>query len=78
MKSWKANHSDVSITVGESFTLTVKNGAGEAAEGVAWTASEDGIVSVSGTTVTGVAPGIVTLKCTVNGTTVECIVRVSG
>jgi len=74
---WRASHTDVSISVGESFTLTVKNGDGEIAQDAVWTMSIDGVVSISGSTVTGGAPGTVTLSATVDGTTVQCIVRVS-
>lgn len=74
---WKVRPADdVSIIVGESFSLNVKNSAGETAD-VVWTMSEEGIVSVDGKTVTGLAPGIVTLKTEVNGVALSCIVRVS-
>ncbi len=72
---WKASHSDVSIGVGESFRLTVKNSEGETAD-VIWTQSQEGIVSVEGKTITGRAPGTVTLTTTVDGVTLTCIVRV--
>lgn len=72
---WKASHCDVSIKVGESFPLTVKNGSGETADAI-WTMSIDGIVSIDGKTVIGRAPGTVTLKTTVDGITFTCIVRV--
>lgn len=73
--SWKANHSDVSIKVGEPFRLTVKNKDGETADAI-WTMSVDGVVSIEGQTVTGRAPGVVTLTTTVEGITMTCIVRV--
>ena len=73
--SWKASHSDVSISVGESFPLTVKNKSGETADAI-WTMSVDGVVSIDGSTVTGRAPGTVTLTTTVDGITMTCIVRV--
>ena len=60
---WKASHSDVSITVGESFRLTVKNSEGKTADAI-WTQSTEGIVSVEGKTIT------------VDGVTFTCIVRV--
>ena len=74
-QSWKASHSDVSISVGEAFKLTVKNDDGETADAI-WTMSIDGVVSVDGKTVTGRAPGMVTLTTTVEGQTFNCIVRV--
>ena len=74
--SWKASHSDVTIAVGESFSLTVKNSAGETADAI-WTMSVDGIVSIDGKTITGRAPGTMTLKTEVDGITFSCIVRVN-
>ena len=74
-KDWKASHSDVSIAVGESFRLTVTNSAGETAKAI-WTMDVDGVVSVDGKTVTGRAPGTVTLTTTVDGVAMTCIVRV--
>jgi hypothetical protein len=72
---WKASHSDVSIVVGESFRLTVKNSEGKTADAI-WTMSSEGIVSIEGKTITGRAPGTVTLTTTVEGQTFTCIVRV--
>ena len=72
---WKASHSDVSITVGESFRLTVKNSEGKTADAI-WTQSQEGIVSIEGKTITGRIPGTVTLTTTVEGVTFTCIVRV--
>ena len=74
-QSWKASHSDVSISVGEAFKLTVKNNDGETADAI-WTMSVDGVVSVDGKTITGRAPGTVTLTTTVEGQTFTCIIRV--
>lgn len=73
--AWKASHSDVSIAVGESFRLTVKNSEGETADAI-WTMSIDGVVSIDGKTITGRAPGTVTLTTNVDGVTLTCIVRV--
>ena len=74
-QTWKASHSDVSISVGEAFKLTVKNNDGETADAI-WTMSVDGVVSVDGKTITGRAPGTVTLTTTVEGQTFTCIIRV--
>lgn len=74
-QTWKASHSDVSISVGETFKLTIKNSAGETADAI-WTMNMDGIVSVDGKSVTGRVPGTVTLTATVEGQTFTCIVRV--
>ena len=73
--AWQASHTDVSITVGESFRLTVKNSEGKTADAT-WTQSQEGIVSIDGKTVTGKAIGTVTLTTTVDGVTLTCIVRV--
>ena len=72
---WKVSHSDVSIVVGESFRLKVTNSAGETAKAI-WTMDVDGVVAIDGRTVTGRAPGIVTLTTEVEGVTMTCIVRV--
>lgn len=72
---WKASASDVTLSVGESFQLTVTNGSGVIAEAI-WEMSTDGIVSISGTTVTGRTGGTVTLTATVEDVTLTCIVRV--
>lgn len=73
--SWQASSTDVTLAVGESFPLTVTNSSGETADAV-WTMSADGVVSIDGSTVTGRAPGTVTLTATVDGVTLTCIVRV--
>ena len=72
---WKASHSDVSISVGEVFRLKVTNSAGETAKAI-WTMDREGVVSIDGRSVTGRAPGTVTLTTTVDGVTLTCIVRV--
>ena len=74
-QTWKASHSDVSISVGETFRLTVKNSDGKTADAI-WTMSIDGVVSIDGKSITGRAPGTVTLTATVDGQTFTCIVRV--
>ena len=72
---WSISHSDVTISVGESFTLKITNEAGETAN-VTWSASTAGIVNVSGNSVTGAASGMTTLTATVGGQSFSCIVRV--
>ena len=74
-QTWKASHTDVSISVGETFRLTVKNTDGKTADAI-WTMSIDGVVSIDGKSITGRAPGTVTLTTTVEGQTFTCIVRV--
>lgn len=73
--TWSISHSDVSITVGESFRLRLKNSDGETAD-VSWSVSGSA-ASVSGNTVTGQSAGTVTVSCTYDGETYECIVRVA-
>lgn len=73
--SWKASHTDVSIAVGQTFRLTVKNKDGDTAKAI-WTQSKEGVVSIDGKSVTGRAPGTVTLTTEVDGVTLTCIVRV--
>ena len=73
--SWMASATDVTLSVGESFPLTVTNNSGETAD-VSWSADTEGIVSVSGRAVTALAPGTVTLTASVDGVSLTCIVRV--
>lgn len=72
---WTASATDVTLAVGHSFRLTVTNESGETADAL-WTMSSEGIVSVSGSTVTGQKTGTVTLTANVDGASVSCIVRV--
>lgn len=74
--TWKISHSDVSISVGETFSLKLKNSSGETAN-VTWSVSGNA-ASVSGSTIKGEAAGTVTVSCTYEGETYECIVRVTG
>ena len=73
--SWKPSATDVTLGLDHSFRLTVTNDSGETADAI-WTMSVDGVVSIKGKTVTGKAPGTVTLTTTVDGVTMSCIVRV--
>ena len=61
--------------MGEVFRLKVTNSAGETAKAI-WTMDREGVVSIDGRSVTGRAPGTVTLTTTVDGVTLTCIVRV--
>lgn len=73
--NWKISHSDVTISVGESFTLKLTNDAGETAA-VTWSMSKTGVVSMSGNKVTGAGSGTVSITATIDGQTFTCIVRV--
>ena len=74
---WTISHSDVTIRVGESFNLKLKNAAGDTAD-VAWSVSESGVVEVSGNKITGLTDGRVRISATIDGQTYTCIVRVKG
>lgn len=69
------NKTDVSIDVGESFSLLLKDGSGKTLD-VAWSVEDSGVCSVSGNTVKGLSSGYTTVSCTYDGTTYSCIVRV--
>lgn len=66
---------DVTISVDESFTLTLRDGDGNRAS-VTWTTDDDSVCTVSGDTVTGVGSGMATVSAEYNGSTYSCIVRV--
>ena len=72
--SCKISHSDVTIAVGESFKLTLKDSSGKAVE-VTWTASGDG-VTIDGNKITGAKSGTVKVTATYEDVTYTCIVRV--
>ena len=74
-ESWAISHTDVTISVDESFRLRVRNSAGETAD-VDWSASKSGYVTISGNQITGKAKGTVTVSCEFEGRTFSCIVRV--
>lgn len=76
-ETYTISHTDVTITVGESYYLKLKNSAGETVS-VTWTASKSGYVTISGNKITGAAAGTVTVSCTVDGQTYKCIVRVKS
>lgn len=73
--NWSISKEDVTISVGESFSLKITNSAGETAN-VSWSVTTSGVVSVEGNTVTGLKSGKTTLSATVDGVTYSCIVRV--
>ena len=75
--TWKISHTDVTIQVGERFSLRLKSSEGETAD-VDWSASKSGIVSISGNQITGKKAGTVTVSCEFEGRTYKCTVRVKG
>ncbi len=71
------SHEDVTLPVGESFTLRLKDSNGETLE-VTWSADKSGHVTIKGNKITGVAAinGYVTVSTTYEGVTYSCKVRV--
>jgi len=69
--------SDVTISVGSSFTLHLKNDAGEYAS-VTWSVSDTSVCSVSDNSFTGIAAGTVSATAVYDGVTYSCIIRVKG
>ena len=74
-ESWYISHADVTIRVGESFRLRLKNDDGEVAD-VDWEVNKSGYVSIDGNKITGKSRGTVTVSCTYAGQTYKCVVRV--
>ena len=64
-------NAEVTLTIGESFTLTVEDEMG-ARKNVTWTVSAEGIVSIDGHKVTGSTAGRVTLTATYGEQTFTC------
>ena len=75
--TWTLSHEDVTIKVGETFSLRLKSSEGEVAQ-VEWVPSKSGIVTINGNKITGAARGTVTVSCEFGGEIYECIVRVKG
>lgn len=73
--NYTVSHTDVTIQVGESFTLTVLDGSGRTAE-VSWSAGDGSVCSVSGDRITGLASGTTTVSGSAGGQSFSCIVRV--
>ena len=71
-ESLSISHTDVTISVGETFTVSISG-----ASGVSWSSGNTGVCSVSGSgAVTGVGAGMTQVTGTVNGKSFSCIVRV--
>lgn len=73
--AYTISHTDVTLAVNETFSLTVKDKNG-ATQSVTWATEDSSVCSVSGNTVKGLAAGKTTVSCTVDGVTYQCIVRV--
>ncbi len=66
---------DVTLIIGEQFSLELNNDAGETAN-VTWTADQNGVVSIDGNVIKGVSVGMINVTATVDGKTFTCIIRV--
>lgn len=75
--SFSISHSDVTIAVGESFNLTLKDSAGKTVD-VTWHIDESKYCSITGNRITGEASGIAKVYTTYDGSEYSCIVRVTG
>ncbi len=78
------SHKDVTVEVGESFSLSLTKGKNGPKVEVTWTANEDGYVTIDGGQITGKAPTsnlankYITLTATHESKTFTCIVRVKA
>lgn len=70
------NKTDVSIKIGESFTLTLRDPSGYKLE-VTWQCDTDG-VTINGNKITGASAGNHKVYVVYDGKTYSCIVRVKG
>lgn len=70
-------NAEVSILVGESFSLTVEDSMG-ARMNVEWAMSADGICTVDGRKVEGASAGNVKLTCEYEGKTYTCLIHVNN
>ena len=68
---------DVSIRVGESFSLKLMDSTGQFVEPT-WSVADSACCSASGNTFTGVSAGTTSITATYDGSTYTCVVRVSG
>lgn len=78
----RISHTDVTLLISSgteydrSFNLRLRDSEGNILE-VTWTAETEGIVTIEGDKITGVAVGETNVYCTYEGTTYICIVRVN-
>lgn len=72
---YQLNKSDVSIRVGESFRLYLRDANGESVP-VAFEIQKPGVCTMDENTVTGAASGTTKISVSYNGETYSCIVRV--
>ena len=74
-ETYTINKTDVTIGKGETFSLTLTNSSGTVVS-AGWVASESGICTISGNSITGAGAGRTTVSVTIGGKTYSCIVRV--
>ena len=69
---------DVTISVGESFDLLLRDGNGDIMD-VTWKADQDGYIKIDGNKITGVkSNGKIVVSCTFEGKDYSCVVRVKN
>ena len=74
----KISKEDVTIAVGETFELVLRDGNGDIMD-VTWEASAGGVVKIEGNRITGIGGGNrVDVSCTFEGQVYTCIVRVKA
>lgn len=73
--NYRISSEDVTIAVGESFSLVLTDETGHVVS-VSWSVSNSGVCSVSGNSVTGIASGTAVVEVTYEGSYYSCIVRV--
>ena len=69
------SHTDVTLEVGESFTLLLRQANGQALD-VAWSPGDVSVCTVDGNTVTAVGSGDTEVTGVYEGVTYTCVVRV--
>ena len=74
----RISHTDVTLHISsdKSFNLRLKDAEGNTLE-VEWIAETEGIVTIEGNKITGIAVGTTNVSCTYEGVTYICIVRVA-
>ena len=71
------SHSDVTIAIGETFSLTLKDSSGNTLS-VTWMITDTGICSANGNSIKGVSSGLAKVYTTYGGSEYACIVRVKS
>ncbi|MBO5952553.1 MAG: Ig domain-containing protein [Oscillospiraceae bacterium] len=71
------SHTDVTVKVGESFNLTLKDAAGTPAV-VTWKAAKEGICTITNNKITGASVGNTIISTEYEGQTYACIVYVKA